>query len=109
VLITHILIISGVKYFIEVGAPIELREYYAQYKEDNASAIRAIAELTQAVEQAMKPLVIHINHDQDLPLADKLWLLNKARNIPSMWPVVSREGERYLMDKKTANQVNSHK
>jgi 1-acyl-sn-glycerol-3-phosphate acyltransferase len=93
--------------FIEVGKPIELAGYYSKYKEDSSGVIKAIAELTQAVEEAMKPLVIHINEDRDLPLAEKLWLLNKARNNPALWPVVRRTGDRYAIDKKTSNLVNS--
>ncbi|MEO5583722.1 MAG: 1-acyl-sn-glycerol-3-phosphate acyltransferase [Saprospiraceae bacterium] len=93
--------------FIEVGNPIELKEYYSKYKEDNAGAIKAISELTQAVEAAMKPLVIHINEDRDLLLAEKLWLLNKARNIPSLLPVVRRTGDRYAIDKQTSLLVNA--
>ena len=90
--------------FVEAGYPIELNEYYARYKEDN---VKAISDLTRTVEEAMKPLVIHVNHDDDLPLLESLWQFNKAKSKVPFWPVVERSGERYSLDKKTADLINT--
>lgn len=88
---------------IEVGEPIELKEDYAQYKEDS---IKAIAELTQKVENAMKPLVIHINEDTYLPLAENQFLINKSSMPFQMYPVIDRSGKRFELDKKSSIKIN---
>lgn len=90
--------------FVEAGFPIELNECYAGYKEDN---VKAISDLTRTVEEAMKPLVIHVNADDDLPILDRLWLINKANSKVTFWPVVDRSGDRYSKDKKTADLINT--
>lgn len=90
--------------FVEVGHPIELKPYFEKYKTDPN---KAVAELTQDVEITMKPLVIHVNKDEDLGLAEKLWAINKAEARIRFLPVVERSGDRFTADKITADKVNS--
>ncbi len=89
---------------IEVGMPITLKDYYQQYKSDS---IRAISELTQKVEAEMKPLVIHVDKDEYLPLAEKLFLINKANSTYPFLPVIDRSGDRFVKDKEVSEKVNS--
>ncbi len=89
--------------YVEVGEPIELKEFYANYKQDS---IKAIADLTQLVEDKMRPLVIHINEDLDLDLNEKLFDLNKARTDDSFLPVVETDGKRFALDKSTSDKIN---
>ncbi|MEP7269099.1 MAG: 1-acyl-sn-glycerol-3-phosphate acyltransferase [Saprospiraceae bacterium] len=88
---------------IEVGEPIELKNYYKEFNADN---IKAIAELTQRVESEMKPLVIHVNKDEYLPAAEKLFLINKSKSRFPFWPVIDRSGVRFVLDKKSADEIN---
>jgi len=90
--------------FVEVGHPIELKPYVEKYKADFN---KAVIELTQEVETTMKPLIIHVNNDVDLELAEKLWAKNKAAATIRFLPVVERTGERFEADKKTADRINS--
>lgn len=89
---------------IEVGLPIALTDYYRQYKADS---IQAISELTQNVETEMKPLVIHIDKDEYLPLAEKLFLINKSNSKFPFLPVINRSGDRYRKDKATSIKINN--
>ncbi|HNR09147.1 MAG TPA: 1-acyl-sn-glycerol-3-phosphate acyltransferase [Saprospiraceae bacterium] len=89
--------------FVETGLPIELKEYYLRYKEDNNKAVQ---ELTQAVEESMKPLVIHVEKNEDLELAEKLWRISKAQANPPYLPVVELAGERFAKDKMISERVN---
>ena len=89
--------------FVEVGMPIELESYFQKYKTESQ---KAITELTQEIELKMKPLVIHINKDEDLPLAEKLWLLAKSIAPESFWPVLDRSGERFALDKSISLRIN---
>jgi 1-acyl-sn-glycerol-3-phosphate acyltransferase len=88
---------------IEVGEPIDLKPYVASYA---AEPIAAVLDLTQRVEQAMKPLVIHIDRDEDLPLAETCFLIHKSRARFPFWPVVDRSGDRFPLDKKIADEIN---
>jgi len=90
--------------FVEVGHPIELKPYVEKYKADFN---KAVIELTQEVETTMKPLIIHINKDDDLELAEKLWAHNKAAANIRFLPVVERSGDRFATDKKTADTINT--
>lgn len=90
--------------FVETGEPIELKDYYRRYKEDNNKAVQ---ELTQAVEQSMKPLVIHVEKNEDLELAEKLWRISKAQANPPFLPAVEQAGERFTKDKKISDRINA--
>ncbi len=90
--------------YVEVGDLIEVKQFYSLDKTDT---IKSINELTQAVEIAMKPLVLHIDRNEDLPLAEQLWSIEKAKANKTFWPVVDRSGSRFRADKIISEQVNA--
>jgi len=90
--------------YVEVGQPIELKPYFERYQIDTN---KAVMELTQEVEYAMKPLILHINKDEDLELAEKLWMINKSKFQIPFLPVVERSGERFMADKDISDYVNT--
>ncbi|MBP6796292.1 MAG: hypothetical protein KA143_14620, partial [Saprospiraceae bacterium] len=61
----------------------------------------------QKVEAEMKPLVIHVDKDEYLPLAEKLFLINKANSTYPFLPVIDRSGDRFVKDKEVSEKVNS--
>lgn len=89
--------------FVETGEPIELKDYYRRYLEDNNKAVQ---ELTQAVEQSMKPLVIHMENNEDLELAEKMWRISKALASPPFLPAVELTGDRFAKDKRISDRIN---
>ncbi len=89
--------------FVETGEPIELKDYYRRYQEDNNKAVQ---ELTQAVEQSMKPLVIHVEKNEDLELAEKMWRISKALASPPFLPAVELAGDRFAEDKRISDRIN---
>ncbi len=60
--------------FINFGKPIHTSDYIDLYKEDK---VRAINRLTLAIEQAMKELVVHIEHKDNDELVEKLFEVYK--------------------------------
>ncbi len=90
--------------YIEVGTPIELNTFYSAYKSD---VNKSIADLTQAVEQAMRPLVIHIEKEEDLHLVEHLFSIQHAKTPKTFWPGVEITGDRFKADKLISDHINT--
>jgi len=88
---------------LNFGEPLRLSDYRDSYLEN---AQHAINNLTADLEMAMKELVIHIDKPNDQLFDDLSDLLDADNPAPS-FPVVTRNQDRFLSEKKLSEKLNS--
>ena len=91
------------KLFINVGEPIYLKEYQAQYAQD---AVKAINSLTQRIENKMRALVVDIEHRASDKLYEDVLALYKSSWIKSKGLDENNLQHDYQVNCAIANAIN---
>lgn len=89
---------------IEVGPAISARSFL---EADDAENKRGVRKLTQTVEEAMQPLVLHVNKDEDEPLFNQLCQLDRPENFWHVLPNVSTRNDAYQSERSWASRINN--
>ncbi len=88
---------------LQVGDPIAIQDYLAKYEDDKNVATR---DMTTDVHASMKPLVIHLEKDEDEPLASELFEALDAKIPDFPWPILDDDHGRFQREKSLADQIN---
>lgn len=89
---------------IEVGEAISARSFLEENDTENKRGVR---KLTQAVEESMQPLVLHVNKDEDEPLFNQLCQMDRPQEFWRLLPNVSTNDEIYQKERQWTNRVNN--
>ncbi len=88
---------------IAVGAPILLREYYAQYA-DNPN--KTIATLTHDIGKKLLPLMVNIADSADDALAENAFTLYRNAFPEPVFPIYGKNERRLMAEREIANRLN---
>nr|MBS0036935.1 1-acyl-sn-glycerol-3-phosphate acyltransferase [Saprospiraceae bacterium] len=88
---------------MEIGPAIELQEFYTQYRSDTRGAIRL---LTAELERQLSERVIHIEREEDMPLAEDLWQV--VKNAPAGDSPITSPFEKLKNFTERLNKMDSH-
>ncbi|NND04998.1 MAG: hypothetical protein HKN87_01345 [Saprospiraceae bacterium] len=88
---------------IQVGDPVDLGPYLSVFQSDGKAAARR---LTEDLYQKMLPLVIHLDRDEDEPLASQLFEALDNQMPDEAWPIVDRDDRRFRREKALADEIN---
>ena len=88
---------------IEVGQPLSARSFLEEEDPENKRGVR---HLTAAIEASMRPLVTHVNHDQDEHLFNQLCQLDRPGHFWHSLPNVSHRPDTYDRERYWASRVN---
>jgi glycerol-3-phosphate O-acyltransferase / dihydroxyacetone phosphate acyltransferase len=87
---------------VEFGEPIPLSNYYAQYAQ---SQPKAVMQLTTDVEQAMKPLLVHIEKEEQTDLLEKLFLMYRNSYSLPTFPIFYKSKRRLWAHQEIVENV----
>jgi glycerol-3-phosphate O-acyltransferase/dihydroxyacetone phosphate acyltransferase len=89
---------------INIGKPLLMSDYIDLHTADPSSATQ---QLTQDIESAIKPLMIHLEQKGRDMLYDDLMDLMEAYNSWGDWPIVEANGTRFAMEKQLELRINA--
>ncbi len=88
---------------IEVGEPIQVKDYLEVYE---GNAQEAIRKLTQEISQRMAEKIIIIDNQEDEVLTEQLFELYRNNQPYRVWPITGQEWSQFGGEKRLANWVN---
>ena len=89
---------------LNVGLPIFVRDYWADYER---SPGMAIARLSKDLEAALKQSCFHLESPDDDALAEQLLTLHRSDHALPMLPVVRFESPRFAGEKAVLDRLNA--
>ncbi len=95
--------VSRTEVIIEVGEPIEIGSYLADYSADKKLAINR---LTADMTTAMRRTIIHIEEKDDDALFEKVVQIARQQLSHSLWPSWDLKTDRFVLEKTLANHIN---
>ncbi len=88
---------------VQIGDPIPVKPYLAQYEDNKVDAIKT---LTQDIQEAMMPLVIHLDNIEMEPLANAGFEVLDERSQITSWPILDEDDSRFRREKRLADLIN---
>lgn len=88
---------------VEVGQPIEVSEFLPSYKLNKKQSIN---QLTEAMAEAMKKTLIHIDDPMDDALFERVVPILRRCESYSLWPDWILSDDRFKLEKSLANYIN---
>ncbi|MEN0048677.1 MAG: 1-acyl-sn-glycerol-3-phosphate acyltransferase, partial [Bacteroidota bacterium] len=88
---------------VRFGDPIYLKDYLELYKENQR---KASVEMTKEIEARMKPLLVHVEKEEDDRLVDHLLDMNQHNQKRDLFPPFSKNPKRLESEIAIANKVN---
>lgn len=89
---------------LNVGLPIFVRDYWADYQRSPGTAI---TRLGKDIEAALKQLCFHLTGPDDDALAEQLLTLHRSEHARPMLPVVRLESPRFAGEKAVLDRLNA--
>jgi glycerol-3-phosphate O-acyltransferase / dihydroxyacetone phosphate acyltransferase len=89
--------------YINIGTPIYVRDYWADYQENPG---QAVLKLCADIEKALLPYTYHIEDQSFAPVAERLLTLLRNRKAFSLWPSVTYKNTRFFEEKALLDAFN---
>lgn len=89
--------------YIQIGAPIALRDYIETYKE---ASPKAINQLTTDVEIAMKKLIVEVDIPQNEPFVDRILEMYRLTFPEKVFPIYVQNQRRFNAQREIAANLN---
>ncbi len=88
---------------INIGQPIFVRDFWADYQDNPIQARIALGEL---IEKALKELCFHIDDPEDTDLVEHLLEMDRSSFPEFQIPIVVFNAKRFVREKKICDRVN---
>jgi glycerol-3-phosphate O-acyltransferase / dihydroxyacetone phosphate acyltransferase len=89
---------------VNIGTPILVRDYLDIYQQNPNVATR---QLTQAIQNGLKPLCFQLEHEGDDVLAEQLLIMHRSENPQPFLPAQVGTNARFLSEKAVLDRLNA--